>query len=381
MNDTAPDIPISLYVHFPWCAKKCPYCDFNSHESNAPVPFKQYIDALIKDLDQELTSEPRRRLVSIFMGGGTPSLFPDREIARLVSAIRERLDISDSEITIEANPGTFDQAQFDGYREAGINRISIGAQSFSADALQKLGRIHNPDEIITAYEGARKAGFDRINIDLMHGLPGQTLDLALSDLKNAVSLKPEHLSWYQLTIEPNTVFYKRPPRLPLEETLDDILFEGLQALQRAKYLQYETSAFAKPGEEALHNLNYWQFGDYLGIGAGAHGKVTRQGRIVRTSKTRVPSDYLDRAETGDQSSNESTVEQKDLVLEFLMNSLRLTHGFNLNLFESRTGLERAVLEPFIKRATDQGLLICSKDEVVTTPKGRIFLNELLLLID
>ncbi len=376
MNVTLPDIPLSLYIHFPWCVRKCPYCDFNSHESKDEIPYSAYVDTLIADLDRDLTNESRRNIVSIFMGGGTPSLFPDREIKRLLSSIGDRLDISGSEITMEANPGTFDQSHFSGYREAGVNRISLGAQSFSSDALEKLGRIHSPGDINRAFEGARNAGFERINLDLMHGLPGQDLQAAIHDLNSAIELAPEHLSWYQLTIEPNTVFHKRPPLLPVEDLLADIAARGLAVLKSAGFQQYETSAYAKQGEQAQHNVNYWQFGDYLGIGAGAHGKVTRNEQIIRRSKTRVPADYLK-----EPSANETIVAQEDLILEFLMNALRLTEGFKLSLFEARTGLQAQVLDAFLEKATSRDLLEVVGNRVQPTAQGRMFLNELLLLVD
>jgi len=376
VNDTTPDIPLSLYIHFPWCVRKCPYCDFNSHEPRGEIPFAEYVDTLTRDLDQELTTEQRGRFVSIFMGGGTPSLFPDVEIARLIESISDRVDISASEITLEANPGTFDQSHFDGYRQAGVNRISIGAQSFDPAALDKLGRIHAPAEIERAFEGARAAGFERINLDLMHGLPGQSLEEAMHDLDRAIRLGPEHLSWYQLTIEPNTVFYKRPPELPVEDTLAEITSAGQQQLEAAGFKQYETSAYCRKGEQALHNLNYWQFGDYLGIGAGAHGKVTRGRKIIRSAKTRMPADYL-----REPATNESVVAQEELALEFLMNALRLTDGFDLSLFETRTGLDRQSLERFREKALERGLIEVTTNHIMPTERGRMFLNELLLLAD
>ena len=376
MNDITSDIPLSLYIHFPWCVRKCPYCDFNSHESKGDIPFVDYVDTLIRDLDHELATEQRNSLVSIFMGGGTPSLFPDSEIDRLLNAISDRIDLSGSEITLEANPGTFDQSHFDGYRRAGVNRISIGAQSFSPIALEKLGRKHAPEEIERAFEGARNAGFTRINLDLMHGLPGQNLEDAMHDLERAIRLEPEHLSWYQLTIEPNTVFYKRPPELPVEDTLAEITIAGQERLKTEGYMQYETSAYCRDSEQALHNLNYWQFGDYLGIGAGAHGKVTRDGKVIRSSKTRMPADYL-----REPAANRNIVAQNELVLEFLMNALRLTDGFDLDLFESRTGLERHALDNFQEKALHKGLITPTTESVIPTERGRIFLNELLLLAD
>ena len=383
-SDSSAGIPLSLYIHFPWCVRKCPYCDFNSHEVREPIPARRYVDTLLADLDRELERglkpelhhETGRELVSVFMGGGTPSLIPAEEIERLLTGIRQRMTLRESEITLEANPGTFDQAQFSGYREAGVNRISLGAQSFSAEALSALGRIHEPDDIHRAFEGARLAGFERINLDLMHGLPDQGPDAAMSDLDTAIALGPEHLSWYQLTIEPNTKFYRRPPVLPMEDVLANISVEGHRRLEDAGFKQYEVSAFARPHEQARHNLNYWQFGDYLGIGAGAHGKLTRDGAIVRTAKTRLPTDYL-----RDPSANDHTVAREDIILEFLMNALRLNEGFSLSLFEQRCRMRRSHLMPFIEKASGKGLIKATGSRVVPTEQGRRFLNELLLLVD
>ncbi len=369
-------IPLSLYVHFPWCVRKCPYCDFNSHEASGEIPANEYVEVLIRDLDQELINEPRRQLRSIFMGGGTPSLIPPEAIAKLLSAIRQRFDLEDIEITLEANPGTFDQNNFDGYHAAGVNRISLGAQSFSEPALQALGRIHQPDDITRAFEGGRKAGIERINVDLMHGLPGQDCAAAEADLHAAIALSPEHISWYQLTIEPNTVFHKRPPRLPEDKVLEDIYFRGQEILGEAGFYQYETSAYATAQEQSQHNLNYWEFGDYLGIGAGAHGKLTRGEQIIRTTKSRKPADYLNNAR-----AKQAMVPSDEKVTEFLMNALRLTTGFPVSLFEARTGLSRDALLPFIERASNADLLVSDQQWLCPTELGQRFLTDLLLLID
>lgn len=369
------DIPLSLYVHFPWCIRKCPYCDFNSHALDGDLPEDAYIDALIADLMLEAGTEPRRNLESIFLGGGTPSLFSPNAISRLITAIGEHFDVTRIEITIEANPGTFDQSRFEGYRRAGVNRISIGAQSFNADQLQKLGRIHQAADIDAAVSGARRAGFERINLDLMHSLPGQTTEEALADLDHAISLEPEHLSWYQLTIEPNTVFYSQPPTLPEEEITSSIMEQGIDRLTGAGYRQYEVSAFARPGEKAMHNLNYWLFGDYLGIGAGAHGKLTRHDRVLRTTRTRMPGPYLQ-----DPGRKEQAVATNELTLEFLMNALRLNEGFDPVLFTERTGLAIDLLDPFLEKAAGHGLLEVESDRIQPTPRGHRFLNDLLLLI-
>lgn len=368
------NIPLSLYVHFPWCVKKCPYCDFNSHAAN-DIPEAQYLAALIADLKQEMETETRRELHSIFIGGGTPSLISPETMNSFLRFVGDNFDTDNIEITIEANPGTFDQAHFDGYVEAGINRISIGAQSFDHQSLQALGRVHEPDDIEKAFQGARQAGFRRINLDLMHGLPGQSVELAMIDLDKVISLDPEHISWYQLTIEPNTVFYRYPPKLPVDDELDTIVERGMAKLGTADYEQYEVSAYARPGEESEHNLNYWQFGDYLGIGAGAHGKATREGQIARTSKTRIPTNYM-----GLPKKTVRTVDEEELVVEFLLNALRLNRGFNLALFADRTGLPEKQLASFIDRGVSAGFLESETDErIVPTEKGRLFLTDLLLL--
>lgn len=370
------DTPLSLYIHFPWCARKCPYCDFNSHEVKGDIPETQYVETLVQDLAFEIKSESRTNLRSIFMGGGTPSLFSAASIHTLLANIKDRFDISKSEITLEANPGTFDQAHFDGYRKAGVNRLSIGAQSFSANALTQLGRIHGPDDIQLAYDGARQAGFKRINIDLMHGLPGQTLADALTDLKRAIELQPEHISWYQLTVEPNTKFYKYPPILPKDRVLEDIFIAGNDLLQSAGFLQYEVSAYSLPLEESRHNLNYWQFGDYLGIGAGAHGKISRANQVIRTTKSKMPVEYLQRPE-----GKLKVVDTKELKLEFLLNTLRLTNGFDLSLFEKTTGLGSGLLDSFLEQAISRGFLVRKINQIIPTEKGRLFLNDLLMLVD
>lgn len=370
------DIPLSLYVHFPWCAKKCPYCDFNSHEIRGDIPERDYIDKLIADLDQSLRNENRTEVTSIFLGGGTPSLFSASGMSSLIEAIGARLNIDDIEITVEANPGTFDQAHFKGYVDAGINRISLGAQSFADESLKALGRIHLSKDTFSAFDGARRAGFERINLDIMYGLPGQNLDAALRDLETAVSLTPEHISWYQLTIEPNTYFYSHPPALPDEDGTYEMTEAGVQLLHDKGYSRYEISAYATAGEEAVHNLNYWQFGDYLGIGAGAHGKVTRNNRICRTSMTRAPADYL-RA----LNMTVNQVPEDEIDLEFLMNALRLTEGFSADLFEARTCRNFSNLDEFIRRGTEKGLIEDRHDRWVRpTPSGMRYLNDLLILL-
>lgn len=368
------DIPLSLYIHFPWCAKKCPYCDFNSHRLKNELPELKYINALVKDLDEEQQREGRRNLTSIFLGGGTPSLFSGKSINELMGKIRRYFVIDNCEITIEANPGSFDQSNFTNYRKAGINRISIGAQSFNLRNLVQLGRIHSPDDIFNAYTGARSAGFSRINIDLMFGLPDQNYDGALADLKQAIAMGPEHISWYQLTIEPNTIFYSHRPATPDDEVLSEIAQEGRKFLEAAGFKQYEVSAFATAGEYAKHNLNYWQFGDYIGLGAGAHSKVTRGNTIFRSQKTRMPADYM-----VDSNSNQTEIASNDVILEFLMNALRLTDGFEFRLFSERTGLGRKKLDSFISQARQLGFIEIYQDRVVPTERGRNFLDDMLLL--
>jgi putative oxygen-independent coproporphyrinogen III oxidase len=372
-------LPLGLYIHFPWCVKKCPYCDFNSHEAKKSIPEQDYIKTLIHDLDRDMKEfkiDSGSQLSSIFMGGGTPSLFSPSSMQSLLTQIGDRFDLhSDLEITLEANPGTTDYEKFVGYREVGINRLSIGVQTFGKAQLMALGRIHTTNEASEAFRAARSAGFDNINIDLMHGLPNQDTQAALFDLETAIELGAEHISWYQLTIEPNTVFYNRPPELPEDDQLWEIFESGTKLLERNNYQRYEVSAFGKPGAQSQHNLNYWQFGDYLGIGAGAHGKVTNdQGSCVRTSKTRKPEDYL-----ANQKVKPLRVDTNEIQLEFLMNALRLTQGFDLNLYQQRTRLDTTTLEGFIQRAMTKKLLVKEADNIVPTELGMQYLNDLLLL--
>lgn len=379
---------LSLYIHIPWCVRKCPYCDFNSHavgtnshaagansHAESGAPEQHYIEALMEDLEGDLEYVQQRPLRSIFFGGGTPSLFSAASIDAILQGVQQRLAFDqDIEITLEANPGTFEQEKFAAYRKAGINRLSIGVQSFNNNHLKRLGRIHSSDEAKHAITQARNSGFDNINLDLMHGLPGQTLDAAMADIDIAMALKPEHLSWYQLTLEPNTEFYKHPPNLPNDDTLWEIYQEGLTRLSREGYSQYEVSAYCQSGREAQHNLNYWQFGDYLGIGAGAHGKITRlkEQSILRTRKTRLPKDYL-------KQRNKALAEiipNNAIAGEFMMNALRLNRGFDKDLFERTTGLPLANLEPALGHAKNDGLLEGS-DSIRATAKGRLFLNDLI----
>lgn len=369
--------PLAAYVHIPWCVRKCPYCDFNSHAAGPELPETDYVDAVLADLEQDLVHVHGRPLTSIFFGGGTPSLFSAAALGRLLEGIERRVPFApDIEITLEANPGTFEQAKFSAYRQLGINRLSIGVQSFQGDKLKALGRIHDGGEAIRAADMARNAGFDNFNLDLMHGLPDQSLDDALYDLSTAIAQGPTHLSWYQLTMEPNTVFWSQPPQLPEDDLLWDIQEAGQALLAEAGYAQYEVSAYAHEGRRARHNLNYWTFGDFLGIGAGAHAKLSSpEGRIQRTWKTRLPKDYLDPAKAFQAGARE--LDADELPFEFLMNVLRLTDGVPAGLYPQRTGLPLADLAASRREAEAQGLLQADPARLAATPKGQLFLNDLL----
>lgn len=359
--------PISLYIHFPWCVRKCPYCDFNSHEARNGIPENRYIDALLSDLSIDLALLPRpSELSSIFMGGGTPSLFSPEALQRLLVGVKRLMILSDQcEITLEANPGAVESYKFQEFRSLGINRLSIGAQSFNDKHLSKLGRIHSAKEAAHAFENAEHAGFNNINLDLMFGLPDQTKQEAIKDVRTTLSLKPAHISFYQLTLEPNTYFHKFPPRLPREESIISMQSSCQQLLAESGYIQYEISAYARNGRQCRHNLNYWRFGDYLGIGAGAHGKIsrTRPANIIRTIKPKHPDHYL----TGLWESSPETIQLAELPLEFVMNHLRLTDGFNLEFYTSATGLGRESLDP--------GLARCLALELLLERDGRIFCSE------
>ena len=369
--------PLSLYVHLPWCVRKCPYCDFNSHAAGPELPEEAYVDALLADLDADLGAAHGRELTSIFFGGGTPSLFSARALGRLLDGVNRRLDFAaDIEITLEANPGTFEQAKFVDYRALGINRLSIGVQSFQSDQLQALGRIHDGAEAIRAAAMARRAGFDNFNLDLMHGLPGQDVEGALADLRQAIALEPTHLSWYQLTVEPNTVFWSQPPEIPEDDILWDIQEAGQALLAGAGFAQYETSAYARDGRRARHNLNYWSFGDFLGIGAGAHAKLSDPAGVIRRSwKTRLPKDYL--AADKPFQAGERVLEAAELPFEFMMNALRLTGGVPAELFEQRTGLPLGSIEEACAAARGAGLLDEDVRILGPTARGQLFLNDLL----
>ncbi|MCM2461908.1 radical SAM family heme chaperone HemW [Pseudomonas sp. CG7] len=369
--------PLALYVHIPWCVRKCPYCDFNSHTARPQLPEEEYVDALLADLDQDLHAVYGRPLSSILFGGGTPSLFSAPALGRLLKGVEARIPVAQViENTLEANPGTFEQEKFVAYRALGSNRLSIGSQSFQQAKLEALGRIHNGDEAVRAAGMARQAGFDNFTLDLMHGLPDQSLDDALSDLRQAIALKPTHLSWYQLTLEPNTVFWNQPPPLPEDDTLWDIQEAGQALLAEHGYAQYEVSAYAQPGRAARHNLNYWSFGDFIGIGAGAHGKLSHpDGRIVRTWKTRLPKDYLNPAKSF--QAGEKTLANEELPFEFLMNALRLTAGVEARLYPERTGLPLESLAEGRREAEQSGLLQVEPTRLAATERGQLFLNDLL----
>ena len=369
-------IPLSLYIHFPWCIKKCPYCDFNSHALKKDLPETQYINILLQDLRHDLdnykTFLNTKKIHSIFMGGGTPSLFSPGSIKNLLANINNMIDFdTDLEITLEANPGTFEQEKFAGFREAGINRLSIGIQSFQSDKLTALGRIHDGEASHKAIEIARKAGFDNINIDLMHGLPKQSVSDALTDIQTALDFSPEHLSWYQLTLEPNTLFYQKPPLLPPENILDKINQNGENLLHN--YHHYEISAYAKPAYECRHNLNYWQFGDYLGIGAGAHSKLG----FTRLVKQKHPEKYLNSENSGHYSMAETLIEPQSRAFEFMLNALRLRQKIPHVLLTERTGLYFSDIIQKLELLTHKKLLNFNNDYLELTPLGQRFLNDVL----
>jgi putative oxygen-independent coproporphyrinogen III oxidase len=373
--------PLTLYVHSPWCLRKCPYCDFNSHTLQGAIPEALYVERLLLDLEQDArTLSTFRPLSSVFIGGGTPSLLSGEAVARLVEGVRDLMDLRpDAEITLEANPGTAHSERFAAYREAGVNRLSIGAQSLTATHLERLGRIHGPGEVHSAVDQARRAGFTNLNLDLMYGLPGQSLSEAHRDLAEALALRPEHLSYYQLTLEPNTAFYRAPPLLPDDDLTAEMQLQALQTFASNGFGQYEVSAYARPGHPCRHNLNYWEFGDYLGIGAGAHGKLTdpEQKKIERRWKLRHPSAYLDPSNGDRLVSGTRTLSESDLILEFAMNGLRLLEGFEPTLFERHTGLPFQRIAGMVERGRSASLLTCETERVKTTALGHRFLNDLL----
>ena len=371
--------PLSLYVHIPWCVKKCPYCDFNSHEARGTAPEQEYVEALIADLELALPQIWGRRVYSIFFGGGTPSLFSARAIEELLAAFRARLNLAaDAEITLEANPGTFESAKFRDYRACGVNRLSIGIQSFSQAKLRALGRIHDGDEARRAI-GIAQAHFDNINLDLMYALPQQTLAEAGEDIETAAGYGTSHLSAYHLTLEPNTLFYRHPPPLPDSELAADMQDMIEERLAGRGYVNYETSAFAHPGRECRHNLNYWRFGDYLGIGAGAHSKLSFPDRILRQARYKQPREYLQKTAAGAPVQEEHALSPKDVGFEFMMNALRLADGFDVPLFAERTGLPISIAEQPLREAVQRGLITRDHVRIAPTKRGQRFLNDLLQL--
>ncbi|NOQ94608.1 MAG: oxygen-independent coproporphyrinogen III oxidase-like protein [Methylophaga sp.] len=374
--------PLSLYIHVPWCVRKCPYCDFNSHKSPDNLPEEAYIDALIRDLEQELPSVWGRTIQTIFIGGGTPSLFSAKAYERLFSSIRALLPLSPHvEITLEANPGTFEAQRFSDYLDIGINRLSIGVQSFNDDSLTALGRIHDSKQAIKAIETAHKVGFENFNLDLMFGLPHQTEKTAKNDVTTAIALEPNHISYYQLTLEPNTLFYQQPPTLPDEDPIIDWQIANQQRLSDAGYQQYEVSAYAKNNQQCQHNLNYWQFGDYLGIGAGAHGKVSDAAKqsITRKSKQKQPQAYIDSAGTRNVVLTEDRIIKKDIGFEFMLNALRLTDGFPTSLFYQHAGLPISHISKALEEAEQLELITYDIHRIRPTEKGQRYLNTLVEL--
>jgi len=371
--------PLALYVHIPWCVRKCPYCDFNSHERKGELPEDEYVRALIADLEGLLPSVWGRRVASVFIGGGTPSLFSPESIDRLLSEARARLALDPlAEITLEANPGTVEAARFRGFRDAGVNRLSIGVQSFDDRRLSALGRIHSADEARRAIALALET-FDNVNIDLMYGLPGQTLAAARAEIEEALRFGPPHVSAYQLTIEPNTVFWRKPPVLPEHDACADMQLAAEELLGAAGYEHYETSAFARPGRRCRHNLNYWEFGDYLGIGAGAHGKLSFAERVTRHARIKQPLEYLQAAARGASILEQRDVSARELPFEFMLNALRLIEGFPATLFEERTGLPLTSVRSQLEHAEARGLLERDLRCMRPSARGRAFLNELLEL--
>ena len=372
MNNFLELPPLALYIHYPWCVKKCPYCDFNSHEGSI---HNGYIKALLKDLDDDLKFIQNRKIHSIFIGGGTPSLMSIEDAYELFDGLNERLSISKNiEITLEANPGTFEVEKFSEFRKVGINRLSVGVQSFKDNQLKFLGRIHSGGDALRAISEAKKVGFDNLNIDLMYGLKDQTIDMCLEDVMQAIELKPSHISFYQLTLEPNTLFAKYPPKLPIDEKIWDMGEQGAALLNQNGFRQYEVSAYSERPSE--HNINYWKFGDYIGIGAGAHGKITdvESQQIFRTLKPKSPKEYLSKMQTGADIPTKKEVD--NVAFEFMLNSLRLKDGFSSSLFESRTGLLIKSLSSELGRAENLGLLENKNNWIKPTSKGFNFLNEL-----
>lgn len=372
------NIPVAFYIHLPWCVRKCPYCDFNSHEiKNGSFPEREYVDAVVRDIRFSAGLFRGRKLESVFLGGGTPSLMSVQGIGAILEAVDTVSGLrSGTEITLEANPGAADSQRFAGYRGLGVNRLSIGAQSFDNDKLKSIGRSHHAAEARSAVAAGAAAGFADINIDLMYGLPGQTAEDALADLSAAVGLEPAHISWYQLTIEPNTVFHAKPPALPGDDLTWEIQSCGEDYLAGQGYRQYEVSAWSRPGSECRHNLNYWEFGDYIGVGAGAHGKITN-GTVTRQSRLRVPQGYMRTAGSAAVIAEQKTLGDQDCILEFMLNALRLKNGVPLSCFSARTGLAPARVRAQVDAARADGLLEDEPALLKATQKGARYLNDLL----
>lgn len=371
--------PLSLYIHIPWCVKKCPYCDFNSHEKRSEIPEQRYVAALIADLEQSVPRVYGRKIKTVFFGGGTPSLFSDESIDEILGAVRMLTPLDyGAEITLEANPRTVDSAHFKGYKAAGVNRISLGIQSFNADYLKALGRIHDDKQTLQAAELALNT-FDRVNLDVMYALPNQTIEHALADAQMAIDLNPDHLSFYHLTLEPNTPFHHSPPSLPSDDVSADMQEQIEALLAKNGYEHYETSAFCKPNSQARHNLNYWQFGDYLGIGAGAHSKLSYHDKITRETRHKHPNAYMQASESGNAVDNTWAIQKEDLSFEFMMNALRLTNGFEKRLYSERTGMPWEAVSMRVAEALQKGLITQDLQYIKPTMAGQRFLNNLLEL--
>jgi putative oxygen-independent coproporphyrinogen III oxidase len=369
--------PLSLYIHIPWCVRKCPYCDFNSHEARGEMPESAYVDALIRDLEMSLPLVWGRKVYSVFIGGGTPSLLSAEAIEKILGSVRMLLPLDvNAEITLEANPGTVEADKFKGFRDAGVNRLSLGIQSFNEAHLKALGRIHNADEARRAVDIAQRH-FDNINLDLMYALPQQTLEEAEQDARTALAYKPQHLSCYHLTLEPNTLFHRYPPSLPDDDASSEMQQRIEIILAEQGYQHYETSAFAQPKKQSRHNLNYWQFGDYLGIGAGAHSKISSHDSVLRQARYKQPQAYLDQVAQGAPVQSESKLTRDDLCFEFMMNALRLNDGFSVDLFSERTSLPILLIRKELEEAEQRGLLTRDVQRIAPTETGQRFLNDLL----